>query len=330
MIVKELTIPYKILMDIALLRRLRPTHPKLAMIEEDLTRRKVGYRGEQNLLYHLGFLPPQNQKIFFGLRLPFEDKTFQIDTLILTPSFILIIEVKNYSGILLFEKHSDQLIRIYQNKEEAFPNPIFQVQRHHILFDRFLKHYNIPNVPIEHIVIISHSTTQIKTSSDNLNIYEKVLHSEKIISKMAELHQRHKQNKLKNHHLQKVSQILLEQHKPEVPNSNKIFDIYKDEIIKGVCCPVCRGFKMARKHGKWVCSTCYTSSKEVHKQTILDYLLLIEPSITNKSCQDFLNLSNPILVHRLLSSMKLPSEGNDGGKKYLLPPPAYFQEHYGF
>nr|WP_259548682.1 hypothetical protein [Heyndrickxia oleronia] len=64
MIVKELTIPYKLLMDVALLRRLRPSHPKLAMIEEDLTRRKVGYRGEQNLLYHLGFLPPQNQKIF--------------------------------------------------------------------------------------------------------------------------------------------------------------------------------------------------------------------------------------------------------------------------
>ncbi|MGE8203542.1 nuclease-related domain-containing protein [Heyndrickxia sp. NPDC080065] len=328
MVIKELTVPFRIFMDIALLRRTPSHHLKKRYIEEDLTKRKVGYRGEQTLKYYLEFIPDNDYYIFHNIRLKCGVHIFQIDTLILTPNFILIIEVKNYSGTLIFEKHSDQLIRIYQNKEEIFPNPIFQVQRHQIQLERLLKQYNLPTLPIEHIVIISNSSTQIKTSQNNLQIYEKVLHPEKIISKMEELINRYKEIKIKPHTLKKISQLLHSKHIPDIPNITKLFEIPKHEIIKGIQCPSCLNYPMIRKHGTWYCPICHDTSKDAHAQAILDYFLLIEPTITNRKCQEFILYSNRKIVTNLLSSMNLPISGNDGGRKYLRPPIQYFQDTF--
>lgn len=326
LIVKPLTIPFKILMDSALLNRLPQHHSKIRFIEDDLTRRKVGFRGEQTLLYHLGFLKDDHYLIFFDLRLQFEEYFFQIDTLILTPHFILIIEVKNFSGTLIFEKHSGQFIRIYQNKEESFPNPLFQVQRHHFLLENLFKQKNLPTIPIEHIVVISNSTTYIKTPSDNLQLYEKVLHSEKIIHKIDQLSRKHNQIKLKSSSLKKISQFLLQNHIPDTPSILELFEIQKEEVIKGIQCSSCKKFTMIRKHGKWSCPFCIAQSKNAHEQAILDYLLLIEPTITNKKCQDFILLSNRKIVTNLLTALNLPFSGKDRYRKYHLPPVEYFQD----
>lgn len=308
------------------MRRLPHPHCKVSLIEDDFKKRKAGYRGEQNFLYHLGFLPDNHFHIFFDLRLQIGNQTFQIDTLILTPNLIIICEVKNYSGTLIFEKHSDQLIRIYQNKEEVFPNPIYQIQRQHIQLDRFLKQFNVQSIPIEHFVIIGNSTTQIKTSPDNSRLYETVFHSEKIITKMEELSKIHKRTILKPSNFNRVSQLILSNHKDDNPNIIDTFGIQKKEIIKGVRCSACKNFSMIRAHGTWKCSHCYAYSKDAHKQAILDYLLIVDSHVTNKQCQEFLHVFKPQIVYRLLASMNLPTSGNDGGKTYHLPPPDYFQE----
>lgn len=82
----------------------------------------AGYRGEQSLDYYLGFLT--NYFILHDLRLPDRDHHFQLDTLLISPYFILILEVKNISGTLIFDDHFKQLIRVTPEKEEGFgPDP---------------------------------------------------------------------------------------------------------------------------------------------------------------------------------------------------------------
>ncbi|MEW9669496.1 nuclease-related domain-containing protein [Ammoniphilus sp. 3BR4] len=131
MIKKPRTIPLIILMEEALLRRLPLNHPKREEILRNLEKRWTGYRGEQNLDYHLSFLPEKDYSLFQDLRLIQAKQTCQLDTLILSPHFALIIESKNIYGTLFFDQHSRQLIRTNKKQEEeGFPDPIMQAKRH--------------------------------------------------------------------------------------------------------------------------------------------------------------------------------------------------------
>ncbi|MGE6260368.1 nuclease-related domain-containing protein [Heyndrickxia sporothermodurans] len=133
MIIKSRGLPIRILKGEALQNRLPKNHEKPADIERDLKKRWKGYRGEQSLDYFLQFLPRGKYLIFHDLRLKGEQNFFQMDTLILSPFFALIIEVKNYSGTLIFDTELNQFTRInHQNKEEGFQDPIARARRQHL------------------------------------------------------------------------------------------------------------------------------------------------------------------------------------------------------
>ena len=129
MILKERKIPLLILKTEALLRRLPAHHPKIPIINEELNKRLAGYKGEASLDFPLDFLDSKEYIILHDLRLPDSDRFFQIDTLILTKKFALILEVKNITGILHFDTVYNQLIRIKNGKEQVFPCPLIQVNR---------------------------------------------------------------------------------------------------------------------------------------------------------------------------------------------------------
>jgi hypothetical protein len=101
MIMKPRIKPLRILQNEALLRRLPDYHRKRQEIETDNRNRIAGYNGEKRLDYYLSLLPNNEFKIYNDLRLTLQ-YAFQIDSLIITPFFAAIIEVKNYSGTLYF------------------------------------------------------------------------------------------------------------------------------------------------------------------------------------------------------------------------------------
>ncbi|MBU8771105.1 nuclease-related domain-containing protein [Cytobacillus oceanisediminis] len=129
MIIKNRLIPIRIRQNEALIRRIPAAHPQRSTIEGDLAKRRVGYRGEQSLDYYLSHLPDKEFTILHDLRLFNGSTYFQIDTLILSPYFALIIEVKNILGTLLFDETFNQFIRTRNEKEEGFPNPLIQAKR---------------------------------------------------------------------------------------------------------------------------------------------------------------------------------------------------------
>ncbi|MED1204551.1 nuclease-related domain-containing protein [Heyndrickxia acidicola] len=125
MVVKERKIPIKIQKIEALLRRIPITHPKRPLMEEELAKSYAGYRGEQSLDYHFKFLPEKNYLILHDLRLNNNEHSyFQVDSLLMSSKFLVIIEAKNISGSIIFDDHFNQLIRTINGKEEAFSDPI--------------------------------------------------------------------------------------------------------------------------------------------------------------------------------------------------------------
>lgn len=279
----------------------------------------AGYRGEQSLDYYLGFLSKKRYLIFHDLRLSNSLHFFQIDTLILSPFFILLIEVKNVTGTLYFDNIFHQLIRTVNGKEEGFPNPLLQVKRQRSQLSEWIKNNKFPAVPIETLVVISSPSTIIKASTENKYRFQNVIHRENLISKIESLEEKYKEEKLSEKELRKLSTFLLKQHTPNVPDVLQRFHIPETDLLKGVHCPSCFSIPMRRKGSSWVCLTCNYSSKEAHLAALQDYALLLLSTITNQQLRDFLQLPSRSIATNILISIDLKHSGATRGRTYQLP-----------
>lgn len=167
-------IPIRILKLEALLRRLPLNHFQRAEIEKELARRYAGYRGEQSLDYYIAQIPQKDMLIFQDLRLPLsKDSFFQLDVLLLSPQLFIILEAKNIGGTICIDEN--QLLRILDDKEESFTNPIQQVenQQYH-LGNSINTHTNI-KLPNTSFVVMTNSSAIIKPNPNYRAFAQKVI-----------------------------------------------------------------------------------------------------------------------------------------------------------
>jgi hypothetical protein len=169
LIVKEREVPMKIQQYEALLRRLLKRHELIPEIETELKRRYKGYKGELSVDYYTKLLTVENKeaRVFQNLRLSYGPHFFQIDTLLIFPHFALILEVKNISGTLIFDPDREQMVRVYNEKEEGFQCTIAQVKRHRIQLMQWMKSRKLPSIPIEYFIVVSNPATIIKFANGN-------------------------------------------------------------------------------------------------------------------------------------------------------------------
>jgi hypothetical protein len=319
LIKKERKEPFKLQMEEALARRLPQTHQKRPEILRNLKKGLAGYRGETNLDYHLSFLPDKDYFIFQDLRLTNGKKVFQLDTLVLNPSFALIIESKNIYGTLFFDVPSKQLIRTFDNQEEGFSDPIMQAERQQKQFEQWMKNHNLKPLPTESLIAIGSPSTILKTNAGQNQIFQKVLHAEHIPNKILELEKYYHcaEPILTPYLLRKICDLLLLNHTPTVPNILESYQVPKSDIITGVQCPYCHQFPMRRIYGAWSCQYCERKDKFAHKQAIQDYCLL-HLRITNEECRHFLQIASSQLATRLLPEADLPFTGTRKARVYHL------------
>ena len=102
MLMKNHEVPLALLKLAAHKRRLPQNHPKYQKIVNDWALYNSGYRGELALDYYLHRFNRSENFLLHSLRLQHK-QNFQIDTVILHPNFILLIEVKNLSGKVNFD-----------------------------------------------------------------------------------------------------------------------------------------------------------------------------------------------------------------------------------
>ncbi len=314
---KKRTVPIEILILEALLRRLQPDHPKIPQIQAELAKRKKGYRGELSLNYYLDLIDTPEFLILHDIRLTDGKSFFQIDTLMITPYFFLILEVKNIAGTLYFEDESNQMIRTLNNEEEGMPNPILQALRHSRQFKNWLTQRKLPLLPIEHLVIISDPKTIIKASRPS--IFTKVMHNANLPFTFEKFQNRHTKETLTMKEMKKIAGAIEKHHTPKKPDPLVQFFISQTEILKGVHCSKCSALPIERKRGYWYCDNCCAKSQDAYIQALKDYTLLIKPTFTNEEIRDFLQIPSSKLIFRLLKSMNLEYTGEKKGRMYRLP-----------
>lgn len=318
MIVKRCEVPVRVLALEALLRRLPLTYPNRDAIEEEYRRYWAGYQGELSLNYDLSFLHEQDYYIFHDLRLQHENHYFQIDILLLSASFALIIEVKNYAGTIFFDRTIKQLIQTKNGIEKGFPDPILQVQKQRVLFEKWLTSQKFLTLPLESIVVITNPYTIIKCNPGNVEVPHKVIHRNSLLLKIEQLEYKFPQPQLQQKELKKLSKFMVKQHIPHQPNLLETYAISPVNLLKGVYCPQCSFLPMERKKSKWHCPKCFHTDKNSHIKSIQDYFLLIKTSINSRECSDFLQLSSRKASVRILCNLSLDKTGQTKDKLYHL------------
>ncbi|MDM5200536.1 nuclease-related domain-containing protein [Fictibacillus enclensis] len=318
MIVKKRQLPLMIQKLQSLLRRLPKNHPKIPYIEENLAKKMAGYRGEYSIDYPLSFLSSQNYFILHDLRLPHNDYFFQIDTLLISSRFIVILEVKNIAGKLFFDQEFHQLVRTLNGKEEVFPDPLLQVKRQETQLRAWLIKHKITEVPIKSFVVISNPNSQIMISPEHKYLRKTILHREALPIKITELDACH-QHVMPDKQLKKIIRLLLKQHSEANSDVLEHFEIERHELLKGVQCVDCGLIPMERRHGSWFCPSGYCTCKTAHLDALRDYNCLINTTITNQQAREFLLLSSRNVVNRILRSISTHHEGNHKSTIYHLP-----------
>ncbi|MBO9129906.1 nuclease-related domain-containing protein [Bacillus sp. 165] len=318
MIVKPRQMPLHLQKLDALLRRLPEYHARRQDITEVVVKGRAGYRGEQAVEYPLSFLPSADYLILHDLRLPYQNHYFQIDTLLLSKRFFLVLEIKNISGILYFDSTFHQMIRTYEGKEEAFPDPILQVKRQQEQLQLWLAHHRFLIPPLESLIVIATPRTIIKASPENLSVPQVVIHHANLLNKVTLFEKQYVKEIFTRKQLTSLAKRLQHSHVSLNQDVLKTYKINKDELIKGVFCSNCLYIPMQRKQGKWVCPACTNISLDAHLATLKDYALLCGCFAKNKEIREFLQLSSDSITKHILRSAGVPYEGKNKGRVYHL------------
>ncbi len=319
MIVKERKRPIFIEKLEALLRRTPPGHRMYPHIQDSYGRHLAGFKGEESLDYPLSFLPAKRYFIYHGLRLQGENYPFQIDTLLISRCFLMILEVKNLSGTLFFDHHFHQLIRSKDGTEEGFPDPLLQVKRQEMQLKDWLAAEKFPDIPILSLIIISNPCSVIRTSPENQQISKKVIHGNFLPEKIKQHETAFKDVKWTEKDVKRSIRRLKKKESAVDEMILERFEMKKEELIRGVQCSECSVVPMTRIYGNWSCMSCGCTCKSAHVSAIKDYTLLVSAVFRNRDITSFLNIKDPALTTRLIRSSGLHSVGRSKGAVYTFP-----------
>jgi len=316
LIIKQCEIPIKARLLEALLYRLPAAHPKRSVLESELGKCMAGYRGEQSIDSVLAALPEKEYLLFHDLRIPSTPYHFQLDILILSSSFLLILEVKNIAGEIYFDDDFHQLIQTKHDQAQAYDDPILQVNRQRTELLQWLTSKKLPIMPVETLVVSANSLTIVRAKSKEIT--EKVVRRNSLALKINSLAAKHQEDILSKKELKRLTNLLLKAHTPYIPKLLTTYKISANELFTGVQCPNCKALPMKRKWGKWHCQSCSYCSSDAHLVAIHDYSLLIKPTITNRELRDFLRLDSASVALKLLQSLNLSYSGTTKDRVYFI------------
>ncbi|MGN7386035.1 nuclease-related domain-containing protein [Sporosarcina sp. SAFN-015] len=312
MIVKEKMNSLKAIGLEALLRRLPEHHPRYADIENELRKTKAGENGEQilaNVFRQYQF--PFEHYIFHDLNLQSTGK-FQIDTLFLFQQGAVILEMKNIAGRISFPETQNQLTRTLENGQvDAFECPSVQLERNKMLLEDWFHAQQI-SIPIHLAAVFPRPQQQFLNHRQDLTL----LFPLEIPIFLRRLHSFHPATQ--SCQLQDIAEKLSNAHREfdPFPLSSR-FGIQPSELISGVHCVNCGFHGMQSIQNGWGCPSCRNVDSLAHVSALLDYFMLVDYRITNKTARQFLRLSDEQKMKRILRRTRLPFEGERRGRVYM-------------
>lgn len=189
-------------------------------------------------------------------------RIIQIDYLIVTQKYILLIEVKNIAGHVKFNLTPSQMIRTLPNKmPQAFDCPFTQLNRN---LDGFQKSFKTIQLPIYTCVVWANSSTTFELSFQPphpfLTRKELPLFIQQL-EKLPNFLSQEDYSKLKD-------EILVSTKEFKEKSYCSRYQIDEKDLLKGLYCPDCRT-PLQKSMRTWICITCKIQANHLVKVNIL-------------------------------------------------------------
>lgn len=232
----------------------------------------------------------------------------QIDILLLTSSYALVIEVKNWSGTITFQ-NTGQAIQEKNGVVRSVDCPIVQAEYYkENLLDWFLMN-DIP-LPVHRVVIFPYASTLL-IGADNRGVhFSKEL--AKIIRKLNKL-----PAKLQLHQFEALSLKLQAANHPfATENICQHYGFHPSELMKGLYCSNCHNVLFKKNRRFYACKTCSTIPDNPIREAMIDWFTLFGNHVTNKDIRTLTGIDDSHKVKYLMKKTNFPSSGLNKGTVY--------------
>lgn len=277
--------------------RLPKSFPKLQIIERDIVRHYENYYVKQAVDHYLSYLP----KTFTIINdVCLRNVTqFQIDSLILTPYALFIIQIEKINS---HRKSSSKQASYINGKKINYY--LSKAKNNQMNLNQWLKRYNFNHLPTYYLITFN-NTSLPKFNYENYNKTKLVLAKHlpyKLTQFYKQLKGYHQNNKQSVQQLIKTIYTKREAAHFDVFNH---YNINKNSIMTGVRCHQCHTLNMKRENLHWQCQICKYKLAVAHRETLNEYFTLLNKPISNRDCQWFLNIKSQGVVKQILQEEKL-------------------------
>lgn len=307
-----------------LIARLPQNYPRKdeLNLSQQLYKIQAGFSGETKVDRYLELLElPKSSIVLTNVHLALSPgHSFQIDTLVLTKQFILLLEIKNMTGNLYFETDPHQLRSIKTNGEEVITEcPITQLEVAKENLRIWLANQGI-NMDIDGQIILANRNSTVKVAPKNAPI---------LYLKRLSLYLREKLQGPTKYNLAELKKM------SEVIESNRLdynpyplcdyYNISPHLLKRGQLCSQCNSSMVYQNHKLQFCQNCQLSVLNNYREAIQDWFILINSTMSNRQCRSFLQLKNKDDAYYALKSINLNQKGKSVATKYSWPPDTPFE-----
>lgn len=300
-----------------LLARLNDQNPKYGEIKRELTTTRLGYQGELRSDQQISRSRlPQGNRILHDLTVRvYDEDPVQIDTLVLTPHFAYILEVKNISGKLELVQQPALLKRTTRDgKSNYFQSPFVQLNTAVNTLNFWLLAQDI-DIPVIGAVFLASKYAEPhfekKMPVHFIREIPDVLHSEitnrpKLINEAT------------------VDWIATALRNEEIPYEQfplcNHFDLAPVDLFTDSLCRKCLGRLETSTKRIGTCLKCNNRQWIPYTETMVDYFLIFNKTATLASCSKFLNLGRSKTA-KIMKSPLFKRRGNTNRTSFELNRP---------
>ncbi|WP_203246010.1 nuclease-related domain-containing protein [Sporosarcina beigongshangi] len=283
-------------------------------MQKQLYRIGAGYSGECNVDSYIERTQfPQVMKIFTDVHLCNSPKfTFQIDTLIITERYVLIIEVKTLKDSVRFIPNPPHLVQVLETGDEVVLDcPVYQIESNKSNLDEWLRRRGIHLKTLGLLVLANPNTKVIDTPNDFPIIYKK-----QIPFYLQKL--RSAERILTIGKIEELSELLhAEQQQFNPFPLCSYYHIQPEDLRKGLLCSNCHGQLQQKNRETWYCQRCSKKAEDPYNDGIRDWFKLVKNSMTSRECRSFLNLKDGNAAYYILSKSTLIKQGKFKSAFYI-------------
>ena len=306
--------PNKLCGLLALERRLSADHQNLKSIQNEIYNRKAGFGGEQHFDQKMTEFQPSYPHAFLqGICLKHKGVFFEMDSILITPAFIIIFEAKNIGEKLILSSNPTQFIKESSDgTRKGLTSPVAELERKEFHLKEWLYDRGI-HIPINKVVAFAYSNELTVTNVEGTKIafaYEIPAYLRTLTVNKSIL------NKTEIAKLAKEMIIDHDNYNPYPMASS--MKIVSTDIKPGIICPNCSLIGMQWAVQKWNCPRCKHTGITEHQETVNDWFMLINNKMTNRQFRYFTKMPNRNIARRLLANSNLEMKGNRKTTYYVM------------